>query len=211
MIRLAVFDLDGTLTDSSTTIYKSTHRTFQELGLPYTIEKSVLDSKIGEHFQNIFDDLNIQAGNIDEFINVYKGFYFDYIPETVLYPGVEDILQYLQNKGIQTALLTTKGQDQAEKIIHAFNLEKYFALIMGRRPGIAVKPSGEPLSFIMKELGADAAETMMIGDSELDIQCGKNAGAATAGCLYGYRTREILEREAPDYIIGSITELKDIL
>lgn len=211
MIRLAVFDLDGTLTDSSTTIYKSTHRTFQELGLPYTIEKSVLDGKIGEHFQNIFDDLNIQAGNIDDFINVYKGFYFDYIPETRVYEGVEEVLQYLHNKGTLIALLTTKGQDQAEKIIREFGLDKYFSLIMGRRPGIAVKPSGEPLEWIIKELKVLPEEALMIGDSELDIQCGKNAGVKTAACLYGYRTEEILKREQPDYFLNTVLELQLIL
>lgn len=209
--KLVVFDLDGTLTDSSTTIYKSTHRTFRELGMDYTIEKQQLDSRIGAHFQEIFDDLHIDVGNLEDFIHIYKGFYFDYLPETTLYEGVEDLLLYLKKLKRKTALLTTKAQDQAEKILHAFKLDTHFDFIMGRRPGIAVKPSPEPLQYIMRELLVTPEETLMVGDSELDIRCGKNAGARTAAVTYGYRTHEMLKREDPDYLIERIEELKKVI
>ncbi|MCC6550154.1 MAG: HAD-IA family hydrolase [Ignavibacteriaceae bacterium] len=209
--KLVVFDLDGTLTDSSETIYRSTHRTFRELGMDNIIEKPQLDSRIGAHFQEIFDDLHIDVGNLEDFIHIYKGFYFDYLPETSLYEGVEDVLLYLKRKNSKTALLTTKAQDQAEKILRAFKLDMYFDLIMGRRPGIAVKPSAEPLQYIMRELLVIPEETLMVGDSELDIRCGKNAGAKTVAVTYGYRTEELLRKEQPDFLITRITELNEII
>ena len=82
---------------------------------------------------------------------------------------------------------------------------------MGRRDGLAHRPSPEPLLYICKELNLNPSETLMIGDTELDIQCGKNADAKTCGVLYGYRMKSQLEKEKPDFLISSIDELKKIL
>jgi phosphoglycolate phosphatase-like HAD superfamily hydrolase len=81
---------------------------------------------------------------------------------------------------------------------------------MGRRDGLAHKPSPEPLLFICKELTLNPSETLMIGDTELDIQCGKNADAKTCGVLYGYRTKDQLEKEKPDFLISGLSELKKV-
>jgi phosphoglycolate phosphatase-like HAD superfamily hydrolase len=79
---------------------------------------------------------------------------------------------------------------------------------MGRRDGIEHKPSPEPLFKICNDLNVGVKNTLMVGDTELDIQCGKNAGSYTCGVLYGYRTEELLEIEKPDFIAKGI---KDIL
>jgi HAD superfamily hydrolase (TIGR01549 family) len=124
-----------------------------------------------------------------------------------LYNGVEETLYELKKRRIKISLLTTKVQDQAEKIIDHFNLGKYFNLIMGRRDGIAHKPSPEPLLTICTELNTDIENTLMVGDTELDIQCGKNAGSFTCGVLYGYRTKELLMIEKPDFMIEAINQI----
>ena len=206
-IELFVFDLDGTLTDSSETIYRATIKTFERFGRMVHLPKEELDKRIGEHFQTIFDDLNIHVDDVEEFINVYKTIYFDFINTTKLYPGVEEILSSLKEKEKKIALLTTKGQDQAQNILHHFKLEKYFDEIMGRRKGIKEKPSPEPLLYICKSLSILPQQTMMIGDTEVDIRCGKNAGAKTCAAAWGYRSKIILEKEKPDYIVENIFEL----
>jgi phosphoglycolate phosphatase-like HAD superfamily hydrolase len=78
---------------------------------------------------------------------------------------------------------------------------------MGRRDGMAHKPSSEPLLKICESLNISSVKTLMIGDTELDIQCGKNANSKTCGVSYGYRTREQIEFENPDYIISELNEL----
>ncbi len=75
---------------------------------------------------------------------------------------------------------------------------------MGRRNGIAHKPSPEPLLFVCGELNIDPSKTLMVGDSELDVICGRDAGSKTCGVTYGYRTRELLEIEKPDFIVDGI-------
>ena len=105
------------------------------------------------------------------------------------------------------SLLTTKGQDQADRIIDHFHLTKYFSHIMGRRIGVPVKPSPVPLLMICKDLNVLPTESIITGDTELDIMCGISANVKTCGVTYGYRTREVLEKENPDYIIDKIKDL----
>jgi phosphoglycolate phosphatase-like HAD superfamily hydrolase len=206
-IKHVCFDLDGTLVDSYLNIYKATVKTLEVLAIPGNFSNEDFYKRIGHHFLDIFHDLKIPVPDIEHFINVYKTFYFDFIDDSELYPGVTQVLEYLKNNNIHVSLLTTKGQDQADRIIEHFHLTKYFSHIMGRRVGVPVKPSPEPLLMICKDLNVLPSESMITGDTELDIQCGKRAFVKTCSVTYGYRTREILEKEKPDYIINKIIEL----
>jgi len=140
-----------------------------------------------------------------------SGDYFDFIDESIPYPNIEKILEWLKLNNYLISLLTTKAQEQADAIINHFNYKKYFDLVFGRRNGLKVKPSPEPLLFIANSLNIDIEDTMIVGDTELDIQCGKAAGSLTCAVSYGYRKRNILEKENPDFIIDDILELKNII
>lgn len=210
-IDLIVFDLDGTLLESSNSIYKSVISTFEHLNQKVEIPKEEMDKRIGMHFKPIFEELNIRVDDIEEFIEIYKKYYFEYINETIIYPAVTNTLETLKENGYKLAVLTTKVQDQTENIIEHFKMNFYFDVLMGRRIGVELKPSAEPLLLICEELNISPVNTMIVGDSELDIRCGKNAGALTCGALYGHREKEILENENPDYLINNFIELKGIL
>lgn len=210
-IKHACFDLDGTLVDSSETIYKSTITTLEQLGISYNFSKDDLDKRIGQHFVDIFNEFDVKVQNFEYFIKVYKSIYFDFIDDSVLYSGVKETIEYLNQNGIKVSLLTTKAQDQADLIIDHFNLRPNFNFVMGRVNGIPHKPSPEPLLMICEKLNVSVAESVMVGDTELDILCGKSAGAKTCAVSYGYRTIEQLEENNPDYIIDSIKELKEMI
>ena len=207
-IKHICFDLDGTLVKSHKTIYKTTLKALNDLKIPTVkLDEYLFYERIGLHFEDIFSELNIPVNDFETFINVYKNQYFDFIDESFLYQDVNETLENLKSQNILTSLLTTKGQEQAEKIINHFELRKYFDLVTGRRNGIAHKPSAEPLLFICSELNITPEETLMVGDTELDILCGKNAGSKTCAVTYGYRTKKALEEQEPDLIIDSITDL----
>ena len=206
-IKHICFDLDGTLIDYYLSIYKATIKTLEVLKIPGTFTDEDFYSRIGHHFLDIFKDLKIPVPDIEHFISIYKSFYFDYIDDSTLYPGVLEVLEFLKKKGIHVSLLTTKGQDQADKIIDHFNLRHYFSHVMGRRIGVPIKPLPEPLLMICRDLNVNPAETLITGDTELDIRCGISAGVKTCGVTYGYRTRKLLELENPDFIIDDIKEI----
>ena len=202
------FDLDGTLIDSNLTIYKATEYALNELEIEFNVNQNDFALKIGQHFLDIFEAFGIKVNDFEKFITIYKNGYFNFINYSKIYPDVEKTFIELKKNKSKVSLLTTKGQDQAEKIVDHFNLSQYFDLVMGRRDGIAHKPSAEPFLIICNELNAKPKDSLLVGDTELDIQCGKNAGAKTCGVLYGYRTKDLIAKEQPDFIVNSI---KDVL
>ncbi len=206
-IDCVVFDLDGTLVSSHETIYNSTIAAMNQLGIKGEIPKEKFKSVLGHHFVDMFRDFGIELPDFEKFIAVYKSLYFDFIDSSYLYPGVIETLEFLKERNIKTAMLTTKAQDQAEKIAEYFKLNWYLDYVMGRRNGIANKPSAEPLEIILKELNVDKSSAMMVGDTELDIRCGKNAGTKTCAVTYGYRTIEELKNEKPDFLIYYFAEV----
>lgn len=203
--------MDGTLVDSNKTIYNSTVYTLSKLNIEHNINEVEFNSKIGQHFVDIFNAFGIYVPSFDDFLYVYKKNYLEQMEYSKLYYGVEKVLEELKQRGNKISLLTTKAQDQTDKIIDYFNLRDYFDFIMGRRNGIAHKPSPEPLISICNQLNTDVKNTIMIGDTELDIQCGKNAGSLTCGVLYGYRTKELIKIENPDFIIETFPEILTIV
>jgi phosphoglycolate phosphatase-like HAD superfamily hydrolase len=210
-VELIVFDLDGTLFESSSTIYKTVKCAFEHLNINVDIPKKEMDKRIGMHFKPIFKELNIIVDDFDKFIDIYKKYYFDFIEDTIIYRGVIDTLDILKEKGFKLSVLTTKVQDQTEKIIEHFNMSFYFDVLMGRKDGVGIKPSAEPLLLICEELNISPVNTMIVGDSELDIRCGKNAGALTCCASYGHRDKEMLDNENPDYMIGNFEAIKEVL
>lgn len=199
--------MDGTLIDSSKTIFNSTVITLDNLGIKHNLNEKEFSLRIGQHFQDIFDAFNIVVPDFEEYISDYKKIYLQQMEHSSLYPYVEEVLDHLKNKNVLISLLTTKAQDQTEKILDYFNLAHNFNFVMGRRDGIPHKPSPEPLIIICKELDAYIESTLMIGDTELDIRCGKSAGSLTCAVDYGYRSKQLLVNEKPDFIISSIKEL----
>jgi HAD superfamily hydrolase (TIGR01549 family) len=210
-IKHCCFDLDGTLVDSNKTIYNSTAYALGKLGIDFNVTEDLFALKIGQHFVDIFSAFNIDVPDFESFISIYKINYFEQMEFSKVYDGVELALAALKSRDVKVSLLTTKIQDQADRIIDHFNLRNYFDLVMGRRDGIAHKPSPEPLLKICTDLVVDVKNTLMVGDTELDIQCGINAGSYTCGVLYGYRTKELLEIENPDFTVNGIEGILEIV
>lgn len=210
-IRSVVFDLDGTLMKSDATIYKATLKALKVFNIETVVPEIEFVSRIGYHFKDIFEHLQITVSDMDMFIETYRTFYFDHIEDTIIYPNILETLSTLRENNIMISLLTTKMQEQADLIIDYFDLAKYFTIVFGRRKGIPIKPAPDQLFGICRETGIPPEETIMVGDSELDIQCGKNAGTKTCAVTYGYGAMEILQTNTPDHLISDIRELLHIL
>jgi len=210
-IELIVFDLDGTLVSSHETIYKATVHTLNKLNIQNKLTEEKFYNRIGLHFEDIFNEFDMNVPDFNEFIEIYKSIYFDYIDSSYLYDDVETALDKIQSLGIKTSLLTTKSQEQAELILKYFNIYDKFDYVMGRRTGIAHKPSPEPLIYICNELNIETNKTMIVGDSELDVMCGKSAKAITCAVTYGYRNLEELKNSNPDFIANKIIDVVNIV
>ncbi|MEG8946660.1 HAD family hydrolase [Rosettibacter firmus] len=210
-IDLIVFDLDGTLISSHETIYKATINTLEKLKIENKLIEEKFYKRIGLHFEDIFNEFDMNVPDFKQFIDIYKSIYFDYIDSSFLYEGVNETLNKLKALEIKIALLTTKSQEQAELILEHFKIKNKFDYIMGRRPGIQHKPSPEPLLYICNEMKMNTQNTLMVGDSELDVMCGKSANSLTCAVTYGYRKKEDLIKTKPDFIIDNLFKLISIV
>lgn len=210
-INLVVFDLDGTLISSHETIYRATIHALREVNIVVELKREKFMKMIGMHFDDIFREFGFKVPDFEHFIKIYKSIYFDYIDTSEMYPGVNEIISILKKKNIKMGLLTTKAQDQANLILSHFKIYDMFSGVMGRRPGLAHKPSPEPLLKLCDEVNTDIKNTLMVGDSELDVECGKSAGAFTCAVSYGYRNKEELLKTAPDFMIDNITDIDYII
>lgn len=206
--ELIVFDLDGTLMKSDTTIYNTMIETLKLLDIKANIPYQKFINFIGYHFKDIFEYFDIKIDDLDYLIDVYKKNYYKNLKDTELYPGVKDLLKSLKDYDIKTAILTTKAQDQLEKIIDYFELNNYFDLLLGRRDGMQIKPDPQPLLWIIKELNVDNKKALMVGDTELDIQCGTRANVDTCYLEYGYGKLNGIE---PKYKFQNILQILEIL
>ena len=210
-IKCVVFDLDGTLVKSHKTILNATIKTLKELNIDTNFNKGVFYNMLGHHFKEMFEASNIVVPDVEHFIDIYKNLYFDFIDDSKLFDNVENVLVELKNRNIKTGLLTTKGQEQAEKISKHFNISKHLDIIEGRKKGIAIKPAPDQLLKICNEVNVNPENALMVGDTELDILCGKNAKAKTCAVSFGYRDVKDLQKHKPDYLIDDLKEILEII
>jgi len=210
-LKLAIFDLDGTITESHKTIYYSAESALKEMNIPFNIDEASFKKFIGMPFKDIFAQKNIPVDNYDRFLKIYLEYYYQFLNETIVYDGISYVFDILKENKIEIALLTTKIQNQAEYILKHFNIAQYFNYTMGRREGIPVKPSPVPIFNICKDLRINPEDSCMVGDTEMDVLAGKNAGSLTVAVTYGYRDKYFLMEYNPDYLIDYPMDFLQIL
>jgi len=208
-VDLIIFDLDGTLinsipdlTDSLNQV--STNKLFTENEIAGLVGGGV--SKLIENAFNISSTDKAFEKVFNSFLNIYGN---NHSRRSYLYNNVIEILKHFDSKKL--VILSNKLDRFTKQIVKDFDIYQYFDLVLGATDGIAKKPSGEPIEFILRELGILAGKALMVGDSEPDIMTAKNSGIKSIAVTYGYRSRKELIRLKPDYLINDLTELKSIV
>jgi phosphoglycolate phosphatase len=212
--RLFLFDLDGTLIDSKDDIAQAVNLVlaqleFSPLPVSRVIEfvgngvKKLLERTLREiHNREPEEDL-LRKG-IEIFREEYARHLLD---RTCLYPGVEDALNRLSWAGM--AVVSNKPERYSRPILEGLGIAGRFQAILGEESTHAYKPDPAPLIKAMELCGADPADTVMVGDSSVDIEAGKAAGVTTCAVTGGYHSEEKLLACAPDLVINALCELSD--
>ena len=201
MIRFCFFDLDGTLVDSLADIADAMNWSLAQLGLPgYSLAE--YRQKVGSGMDHLCRGCLPEARQ-EDFVRLrelYSQRYTAFCCEkTALYPGIHQTLEALRQAGVTLAVLTNKPQSQTDRV--ASLLQPYgFARVMGKQPAFPVKPDPASLHHLMRELGATAEESLYIGDSDVDILLGKNAGLETVGVTWGFRGNAELSAAGATYL-----------
>ena len=114
---------------------------------------------------------------------------------------MEYVLNTLKNMGIKMFVVSNKSEIFTVKILEGLGIIHYFDRVIGGDTFPFKKPSPEPLLFVLEKYGAKKEESLMVGDSENDIEAAKAAGVKVAWVSYGFRGREILNKYTVDFVI----------
>jgi phosphoglycolate phosphatase len=207
--RLLVFDLDGTLVDSSRDIAAAANATLRRVA-PGSAEipLAAILSFVGEGARLLVERCLRQAGlglTADEVLPVYLDCYRERLLDTTRpYPGIVEALDAL--RGTTLAVLTNKPGDMSRVILDGLGLGERFARVWGAGDVPSRKPDPAGLLGLMAELGATADETWMVGDSATDVLAARAAGTRVAGVTWGFHP-QALRATAPDRLVDLPAEL----
>jgi len=212
LARLVVFDLDGTLVDSSRDIAASVNAALGRVA-PGTAALSLeaILSFVGEGAGLLVERSLRHAGlglSTEEVLPVYIDCYRERLLDTTrLYPGVAEALDALA--GTTLAVLTNKPGDMSRTILGGLGVASRFARVRGAGDVPSRKPDPAGLLGLMSELGARAGETWMVGDSATDVGVARAAGTRVAGVTWGFQPAA-LRAAAPDRVLDLPAELADL-
>jgi len=211
-LRLLVFDLDGTLIDSGADLCASVNAMLRHFDRPPLPEK-VISTYIGDGAAKLVSRSLGEPADA-AFLDSALAYFLDYyrqhkLDQTYVYPGVFASLDSLRfepgGAARSMAVLTNKPIGPSQAICDALGLSPYFFRIYGGNSFATKKPDPEGLLALLKDTGVSAQETLMIGDSNVDIRTARNAGVWSMGCTYGLAPQTLLT-EPPDCVVDSPAE-----
>ncbi len=212
-----VFDLDGTLIDSSEDLALAVNGMLKDFDFP-PISVDKVREFIGDGTPKLAERTLRAVGAIDSmdepaFDTYYRNLMAHYdaniANKSTVYPGVYEFLETYSDHPM--GVVTNKPSRFTRPTLEAFGLAKYFAFIAGGDAYEQKKPDPYPIEQAIKSLHASPAHTVVIGDGDTDIEAGKAAGTITVAALYGNRSPDTLLELKPDYAINAFPELLSVI
>lgn len=227
--KLVMFDLDGTLVDSTFDIAAAVDKVFSDNNHPLAGEQRVrqwvgkgaerlirralvwlecLDSETElsvEEYENAADDLPEKhvKSYLQQFLTAYKE---TPINKTILYPGVKECLQLLHSQSVSLALITNKPIELTWPILKGLEIDHYFTLVLGGDSLPEKKPSPLPLQHALDFYLVPSSQSVMVGDSKADIFAAQAAGVKVIAVDYGYSNGTPVQLWKPDCIVSNLSK-----
>ena len=207
MKRLIIYDLDGTLVDTLEDIAQATNHMLRTMEKP-PLDRDTVRRSVGRGLRDLVkgcmrsDDPTL----LDEGTRVWWDDYGLHLAHhSRLYPGVRDLLERF--KGRQQAVLTNKPNPFSRQLLEILGVAGYFREIIGPDEPHPKKPDPAAVRAMMERAGVTAEETLLIGDSPVDIQTGRNAGIFAVVLSHGLADEAELRAAQPDLVVASFPEL----
>jgi len=189
---IILFDLDGTLIDSTDAIVGTFHHSFEVHGFTKPDDEEI-KALIGYPLHIMYKELGVSEDDIWDFVHTYKEEYrkISTIKTKLLASAVEAVEE--ASKFAKLGIVTTKTGKYSKILMQHFDLMKYFDVLVGFEDVDNPKPHQEPILKALESFDKNCEEIWMIGDTKLDIICANNAGVKSAAVLSGYGKKEELE------------------
>ena len=214
MFHYVIFDLDGTLLNTLDDLADAGNEICRQNGWPVHPTEAY-KRMVGNGIPRLVERFSPPecrapeqlADTLARFRDYYSAHSAD---RTAPYPGIPALLERLNAAGVYTGVFTNKADEIAVPL-----LERYFGRVFtaarGSLPGVPVKPDPAGLFDLMALMRADPAQTLFVGDSDVDILTGHNAGLPAAGVLWGFRSAEELRGAGADFLAETPAQLLDLI
>ena len=190
---IILFDLDGTLIESTDAIVSTFHYSFKKHNVPL-VEDEKIKQLIGYPLEIMYAELGIAENNILDFVATYKEEYRKISTQkTELLPNALEAIE-LASTFAELGIVTTKTGKYSKVLMEHFNLMKYFKVLVGREDVDKPKPDAEPIIKALESFNFKGKNVYMIGDTKLDLLCAKNAKVNSIAVLCGYGKKEELQK-----------------
>jgi phosphoglycolate phosphatase len=190
---IILFDLDGTLIDSTEAILESFGVAFKTFGQAVPEDK-LIEAEIGHPLDVMFPTLGVPTEEVDAYVHAYKMHYREIsCAKTVLLPEAKEAVE-LAAKYATLGVVTTKTAKYSIELLEHMGLMSYFDVLIGREDVINPKPNPEPIQKALAKLPSDTSEIWMIGDTCMDMLAAKAANVGSVGVTCGYGTVASLEK-----------------
>jgi phosphoglycolate phosphatase len=214
-VKAVVFDLDGTLA-----AFNLDYRTVRGLVKTYLAERGVPDELVSLD-DSVFEMLRKteawarKAGRSQVFIDELRGealnttesYELDAASRTNLLPGVVETLTALRGAGLRIGLCTINSEKSVDRILERFHIANLFDVTVTRNQVRHVKPDPEHLQAALKVLGVKPEETLIVGDSRVDMQSARALGAVAVGLPTGVSSVEQLIAGGADYVVTTVSDV----
>lgn len=208
-LQTVLFDLDGTILDTNELIISS----FLHALEGKTEELLTRDHIIPHMGRPLVDQLKQFSGReeVEELIQAYYDFNLrEHDAMAAAFPYATEVISKLGDHGIKLGVVTTKRRKTALLGIELLGLTPYMKVVISLDDVTEPKPSPEGVLKAVDLLGADPQTTMMVGDSQYDIQAGQRAGVLTAGVAWSIKGEEHLAQFKPDYMLHDLRKLLEL-
>ena len=208
-----IFDLDGTLLDTLEDLCDSTNFALSRFAYP---ERTLSEVRafVGNGIGKLIERSLPNGMSNDDYSAVLEEFKAHYAlncnNKTKAYPGVYDMLDVLKTDGIKLAVVSNKV-DSAVKALCERYFKGYFDVAVGEKEGVRRKPAPDSVIAAMGMLGAEKADTVYIGDSEVDVETAVNAGVSLIAVSWGFRDRDLLEKSGDFKIVDTVSEILELV
>ena len=213
-IQLVIFDLDGTLIDSRLDLVHSVNAALRHIDRPELADE-VIAGYVGDGAPILIQralgaeatDKALVRKGLEFFLSYYREHKLDH---TTVYPGIAQALAAIQRSSNgtprQLAVLTNKPVKPSRAIIEGLGLGQFFSQVYGGNSFPTKKPDPQGARQLLQESEVTPERAAIVGDSQVDVRTGRNAGLWTVGVTYGFAPHT-LENESPDVLVDSAQEL----
>ncbi|HEY4487618.1 MAG TPA: HAD family hydrolase [Candidatus Paceibacterota bacterium] len=209
-IKAVIFDADGTILDTRELIYQAYRHVLSFHGYAVPDKETLFEEVRGNPAEITYAKYAIRH-DPDALVDIHREFQAEHLDLWSAYEGLHDLIQKIRDAGLKIGICTSRGRNVLPMLEH-IGVKDFCQAIVHGDMIVNHKPHPEPLLKVLHEMGVEASDAVMIGDTDADIGAGKAAGVAfTIGITHGVGTREILEEAGADYVVDHLNDVLPLL